>query len=254
MKTSVSYLVKFRDSSISASQYGAVHLLVTFLGPLNIMAYHPVPDRYTEGGNTSLCYLLLSSMVWVRAAGRNESQNLTWLDLTWRHWVMVPKQCFLQFGSPKNWGLLEGFCYNVSQIWKWQERNGLARTRTTALLNHGNNGNMSHTHKLSTFPPVCQLLTVLMTAESSMRSFCASIWYFTAAPLSGIDTDEVEQKHVKAWTRDLLKITVKSAKQKVHRSSTDQFFYYFDFLGGDFLFKRGKRLVRYHVNRPAGKI
>lgn len=229
MKTSVSYLVKFRDSSISASQYGAVHLLVTFLGPLNIMAYHPVPDRYTEGGNTSLCYLLLSSMVWAQAAGRNESQNLTWLDLTWRHWVMVPKQCFLQFGSPKNWGLLEGFCYNVSQIWKWQENNGLARTRTTALLNHGNNGNMSHTHKLSTFPPVCQLLTILMTAESSMRSFCASIWYFTAAPLSGIDTDEVEQKHVKARTRDLLKITVKSAKQKVHRSSTDPFFCYFDF-------------------------
>lgn len=126
-------------------------------------------------------------------------------------------------------GGLEGFCYNVSQIWKWQESNGLARTRTTALLNHGNNGNMSHTHKLSTFPPVCQLLTILMTAESSMRSFCASIWYFTAAPLSGIDTDEVEQKHVKARTRDLLKITVKSAKQKVHRSSTDPFFCYFDF-------------------------
>lgn len=77
VKTSVSYLVKFRDSSISASQYGAVHLLVTFLGPLNIMAYHLVPDRYTEGGNTSLCYLLLSNMVWARAAGRNESQNLT---------------------------------------------------------------------------------------------------------------------------------------------------------------------------------
>lgn len=87
-------------------------LLMTFLGALNIMTYHPVPARYIGGGNISSCSSLQSSTMWAWEQQVEVSQKACmWLNRTWRHWVMVLNHYFLE-----KWGLLEGFCYNVSKF------------------------------------------------------------------------------------------------------------------------------------------
>lgn len=96
-------------------------LLVTFLGALNIMTYHSVASRYSGGGNISSCSLLQSS-IWQGCEKHVEVNQRTWswFNWTWRHRVMVPSQNFSAIWLWRNEALLQGFCYNVSQVRKWQ--------------------------------------------------------------------------------------------------------------------------------------
>lgn len=106
-------------------------LLVTFLGVLNVMTYHPVPARYIGGGNVSSCSLFQSSRTWAWAAGWGEPENLdvikpdaeTLSDGAWRAfpaiWLLRNEACWRAFvimatksEKRQHWDGLAGILWN----------------------------------------------------------------------------------------------------------------------------------------------
>lgn len=144
---------KCRDSSICQSQLHYT-LLVTFLGALNIMTDHPVSSRWLHRGERFIIARCFSS-TWrgreQQVEVSSESLNVITEENVDRYDVSDGAHCSVSIFSAiwlsENQVVLEGFWYNVSQVWKWQQCDGLDGT----LRNKYNSLTHSHIMLVVTF-------------------------------------------------------------------------------------------------------
>lgn len=200
---------KCRDSSICQSHLHYT-LLVTFLGALNIMTDHPVSSRWLHRGERFIIARCFSS-TWRGREQRveviSESLHVITEEDVDRYDASDGAHCSVSIFSAirlcENQVVLEGFWYNVSQVWKWQRCDWTWWNikKQIQQLNALKHDACCHFFFLlqSSLMLNARISKVLIRGYNSlqgatlcwMHTFCASVWYFTALSSSTSDNQRM---------------------------------------------------------------